>query len=301
MIKALYEYPRKLKTEGKKWKLIYKINKLIAVTVFPVLALFQNNKGTDTNGEIIVSLTSFPARINKVWITISTILNQSLKPKRVLLWLAEEQFPNKEKDLPKSLLKLKNRGLEILFCDDLKSHKKYYYTMKYNPDDVVVTVDDDMLYPENMLQQLWNSHNTNPECVVCQFAHMITFDENGSINPYKKWTSCYGDDTKPGMRILPVGCGGVLYPPGVLNKSLYDKEKINNLCPQMDDLWLKAMAILNKTKAVICNKGSLIYFDMTGTRKSGLQHVNAGQNKNDDAMKAILQEYPELMSILKSN
>ena len=26
MIKALYEYPRKLKTEGKKWKLIYKIN-----------------------------------------------------------------------------------------------------------------------------------------------------------------------------------------------------------------------------------------------------------------------------------
>ena len=63
--------------------------------------------------EVIVSLTSFPARINSVEKTIRTLLTQTLKPDRVILWLAEEQFHNKENDLPRQLLALKNFGLDI--------------------------------------------------------------------------------------------------------------------------------------------------------------------------------------------
>ena len=299
MIKQLYEKPRNLKTKGKKWKYLYKINKLIVVVFFPIIASFQKQSGIDNNGEIIVSLTSFPARIDKVWITISTLFNQTLKPKRVILWLAEEQFPGKEKDLPNSLVNQKKRGLEIRFCDDLKSHKKYFYAMKENPDDVIVTVDDDMLYPENMLEQLWKSYKKKPDTVICQFAHRITLDEKENIKPYQEWESCYGENTNPDNMILPVGCGGVLYPPHCLDERLFNKEQIKSLCPQMDDLWLKCMAILKGTKAAICKEGSLIYFDVTGTRKSGLQHVNAGQNKNDEAMVLILKSFPEVLNILR--
>lgn len=299
MIRELYEKPRNLKTLGKRWKYIYKFNKLIAVTVFPIIACFQKQIGIDNDGEIIVSLTSFPARIDKVWITISSLMNQTLKPKRIILWLAEEQFPGKEDNLPKKLVKMKNRGLEIKFCDDLRPHKKYYYTMKENPDDIVVTVDDDMLYPENMLEQLWNAHEKHPDTVVCQYAHRITLDENGSIKPYQEWESCYGESTDPDMRILPVGCGGVLYPPHCLDDRIFNKEQIKSLCLQMDDLWLKSMALLKGTKAAICDEGSQIYFDITGTKKSGLQHVNAGQNKNDEAMIAIIREYPEILKVVR--
>ncbi len=305
MIQQLYEKPRSLKIQGKRWKLVYKINKLIAVTFFPVVAYFHKHKGINEKGEVIISLTTFPARIDKVWITISTLLNQTLKPKRIILWLAEEQFPRREIELPKKLIKLKNRGLEIRFCDDLRPHKKYYYTMKENPDNIVVTVDDDMLYPENMLEQLWEAHKRNPDTVVCQFAHRITLDENESIKPYQEWESCYGESTDPDIRILPVGCGGVLYPPHCLDERVFNKEHIKTLCPQMDDLWLKSMALLKGTKAAICNEGSQIYFDMTGTRKSGLQHVNAGlgpnQNKNDEAMAAIVREYPEVLVVLRES
>ncbi len=302
MIKQLYEKPRNLKTNGKKWKYLYKINKLIAVVFFPIVAYFQNHSGIDNNGEIIVSLTSFPARIDKVWITISSLFNQTLKPKRIILWLAEEQFPGKEKNLPSSLVNQKKRGLEIRFCDDLKSHKKYFYTMKENPDDVIVTVDDDMLYPENMLEQLWKSHIKNPGVVYCNYAHKITFDDNGNIKPYRKWISGYGESINPNIRVMPVGCGGVLYPPHVLDERLFDKEKIKVICPQMDDLWLKTMALLKGTKAAICKEGSQIYFDMTGTRKSGLQHINVGQNKNNEAIVSIVNEYPEIKEcLLKSD
>lgn len=66
---------------------------------------------TRSEGEkIIVSLTSFPARINIVVKTIKTLLTQTLKPDAVILWLAPEQFPNGEKDLPQELLDLKQYG-----------------------------------------------------------------------------------------------------------------------------------------------------------------------------------------------
>ena len=53
----------------------------------------------------IVSITSFPARINEIWITIETLLRQSFKPDKIILWLGEEQFPDKQ--LPESLTMLK--------------------------------------------------------------------------------------------------------------------------------------------------------------------------------------------------
>lgn len=298
MIEKLYWMARKRKDAGKKgWSFLYKVNKLLANVGVPLFQHFNKKSGIDKEHELIVSLTTFPDRISKVWITIATIMNQTYKPKRIILWLANDQF-KEEADLPDNLLRLKKRGLEIAFCEDLKPHKKYFYTMQNNPEDYIVTIDDDVLYPENHLEQLWNTHLKYPKEICCQYAHRIMYDENGEIAAYEKWESCFGSSTEPSLQIMPVGCGGVLYPPGSLSKSLFKKEEIENLCPVMDDLWLKSMAVLNGTRAVLCNSGSLIYFDTVGTRKSGLQHTNAVGGENNAAMRAIMQRYPEVNEIL---
>lgn len=305
MIDELYGAARKRKDKGKSYKLIYKFGKFLAVTLYPIKAGFTKKAGIDKNSQFIISLTTFPDRIGTVWITISTLLDQIEKAKRVILYLAKEQFPDEEKGLPKKLLKLKDRGLEIVFCDDLKPHKKYYYAIKDNPESIVITADDDMLYPESMTKDLMDAYrkhteeDANSKIVLCQYAHKIEFKNDGSLEEYQKWTSCYGDSIKPDMLLLPVGCGGVLYPPYSLDERIFDKEKIMSLCPMTDDLWLKTMEALNGTKAAICKTGSLIYYDMVGTRKSGLQHVNCGENQNDESIKRILEEYPELIDKLK--
>ena len=117
--------------------------------------------------------------------------------------------------------------------------------------------------------------------------------EDGKIAKYSRWKSIE-EENKLSLRTMPVGCGGVLYPPHVLDEELFCKEKIQKLCFMMDDLWLKSMAVRNNTPAVKLGKGSLIYFDIVGTRKSGLQHSNAGQGQNDVAMQAICTFYPEV-------
>lgn len=62
---------------------------------------------------LIISLTSFPARISTLHITISSLLCQTKKPNMIILQLSEDEFPNKENDLPENLLKLKEFGLTI--------------------------------------------------------------------------------------------------------------------------------------------------------------------------------------------
>ena len=51
------------------------------------------NKDTNRKEKIIVSLTSFPGRINEVWICIESLMRQTFKPDAIELWLSLKQFP----------------------------------------------------------------------------------------------------------------------------------------------------------------------------------------------------------------
>lgn len=64
--------------------------------------------------KIVVSLTSYPARIDTVWLTIETLLRQSMKPDELILWLADEQFPSKDL-LPKKLISQTKEDCKLNF------------------------------------------------------------------------------------------------------------------------------------------------------------------------------------------
>ena len=299
MIKGFYEMCNGLRKRNiPGWRYVYKTSKLFLNIAYPICQKNKHFMGIKKENEIIVSMASFPKRIDKVWITISSIMNQSLKPKKIILWLAEDLFPGKEADLPESLLKLKERGLEIRFCEDLWPHKKYFFAMQEFPDDVIVTVDDDVFYPENVLEQLWRVHQKHPRAICCQRGHVMVYKEDGTIANYREWDSEVTGLMEPTMQLFPIGCGGVLYPPHLLNEKLFDKEEIRKLCLANDDIWLKTMEVINDIQAVRGIPDTLIYFDIIGTRKSALLLENANECRNDSIMKAVCESYPELQEKL---
>lgn len=300
MITQFYENVKKKKEKGKSyWKIYYKINKVILNLLYPVSQ--RNNKmyGLDESSRIIVSLTTYPARISTVWITIASLLTQTMKPYKVILWLAEEQFPDHK--IPDSLEKMKQRGLEIRFCGDLKPHKKYYYAMQEYPEHYIITADDDTFYPENHIERLWAGHEKYPGNVICQWSHQIGFTKQGEFQPYNEWIDNVESD--PAYSTLAVGCGGVLYPPGCLVAEAFDRQKIMNYALCADDLWLKCMEILNDWKAVNCNQVAMTYYNIVSTMKSGLWTHNTGQSRNNDIVwKQLMELYPEVKEkLLKEN
>ena len=53
---------------------------------------------------VIVSMTSYPGRIETVHLALQSILNQTQKADKVILYLSAGQFLHKENDLPKELI-----------------------------------------------------------------------------------------------------------------------------------------------------------------------------------------------------
>lgn len=278
---------------------VYKICKMHLNLFYPVFPP-KITQGIDSNSNIIISLTTYPARINTVWITITTLLNQTVKPKMVLLWLAKDQFPSKEA-LPKKLLDLEKHGLIIKFCEDLKPHKKYFFTLKEFPNADIITVDDDIFYPEDLVDLLVRESRKEPGVVCCLWGVEMVLDKNKTIAEYSKWKKCTGRINSPSLKLMPIGCGGVLYPANIFDGTdILNKKSIKKLCLNNDDLWLKSMCLINRREAVRVSKYNKINFSILSTQKYGLHYENAGQNKNDIAMKKIINEYPDIIRILSS-
>ena len=241
--------------------------------------------------KIVLSLTTFPARIHDVPTTILSLLQQTYKPDKVVLWLTNEEFPNQEKGLPRRLLRLKKYGLDIQFRGNLRAHTKYYYAMKEHPDDIVITVDDDIHYPHDLVEKLYRCHQRHPDAVCAMRAHLITFSANGMIRPYIKWKYEYSDIIDvPMMGLLATGVGGVLYPPKCMHQELFNQENIKRLCLRADDIWLKFMQVMNNTPVVLT--GSETQLDFVGnTQDVGLCYENIHGGGNDDMVMDVLEEY----------
>ena len=256
---------------------------------------------TERTPKLIVSLTTYPARIDYVNITINTLLTQSLKPDKIILWLAESQFPNKEKDLPEKLLKLRDLGLTIDWCEDLKSYKKLLPTLRKYPDDIVVTVDDDAYYDRELLSSLYNAYLENGNYVYARRIVKLKM-QNDELRTVSAREYLYKDSFEPTFLNQQIGAFGVMYPPHCLHKDIYDVDKINRLLPTHDDVYFWAMSVLNNTKIkLVSGHGADIHY-IENSQNCGLININqAGRSGISlvDAYKLMIKEYPQILQNIR--
>lgn len=236
----------------------------------------------------IVSLTSFPARIEDVWIAIETILRQTFKPDAIILWLSEDQFMGEA--LPESLTRLEKRGLTIRFVPgDIRSHKKYKYALEEFPNDYIITLDDDLYYGEDLLKNLVELKKDFPNCVPTNRAHKLKFEGN-SILPYGKWLH-NAFDQKPSHKLVQTGGYGTLYTTDDLHEDFNDERCFLKLAPHADDLWLKIMVLLKGKKIVTNNKYNKDPIVIKGTQFNKLVTENVLNGGNDTQFKNLMEYY----------
>lgn len=255
------------------------------------------------NVEVIVSLTSYPARISTVHMTVLTLLNQKIKPDKIILWLAKEQFPSGMNALPKQLLALMDVGLTIKWTHDIRSYKKLIPSLKLCPEAIVITCDDDTFYPPYWLEMLMASYAKYPDCVHCHRGHTITFNENGNVMPFLKW-DFESTNTKPSVRNFQTGIGGVLYPPHCLDAEVFNEQTFMELARTCDDHWFWAMAVLKGTKIKVVNDGiRKCLVNYKASTKYSLCKVNTGADmqSNDDRVFAVLCEKYNLLEKVKND
>lgn len=290
---ATASYPKRLRIKGLRFD--YFFSDSIVKLGLPIIAsIFRRSKKSITDHssvrKLIVSLTSFPARIDTVWITIESLIHQKRQPDKIILWLSREQFQSPE-SLPHSLVRLRDKGLDIRLVDgDIRSHKKYAYVFKEFPDDYVVIVDDDIIYPSDMIKKLMKGFT--PDSVHCSYGAIVRYDVSGSPASYTTWTPVIGRTEDP--EFFFGSGGGTLLVPSSLYKECCDIDKAISLCPTADDVWLNAMARLSKLK-IKKVRGRLI-FPNAKTPKERLWDENVGQNLNDLQIKNVRNVYPTVFT-----
>lgn len=250
--------------------------------------------------KVIVSLTSIPSRIETTWITLESILRQNYKPDKIILWLGKDQFQNVK--LPDALVKQQSRGVEIRFCEDIGPYTKVIYTLAEYPENVIISVDDDVIYAESMVRFLVESYVRNPKCICAHRTHWIEMRNDGTPIKYNNWTE-YAKRKDVGNRKKEIcnkrnfltGVGGVLYPPHSLYKDVLKKELFLKLSPKADDVWLYMMAIMNQTNIINVKGifGNLQYIvdEENSVQKTALLKENVLGGRNDEYLKNILDYY----------
>lgn len=218
-----------------------------AIRRLPTDSLSLNTDGRKM--KLVCTLTTFPDRIDTVQYTIKSLFGQSMKPDRIVLWLAESEFENFE--FPESIKKLQARGLEIRYCDNFFGHKRYYKMIDEQKDDeLIVMFDDDIIFPPYLLERLYKKWEEYPDCVVCDRGQVMTFDGEDILNP-GRWSSIAAEGVdEPSFRVLASPGGGCLFPPHALYKDAGNTDIISRYALKTGDIWLMFMAVQNDTKIV---------------------------------------------------
>ncbi len=247
--------------------------------------------------QVIVSMTSFPAAISYAERAILSLLEGSVLPDKVVLYLTVSQFG--ENGVPQSLLELADRDpiFEVRNYDrDIRSYRKLIPALHDFPDAIIVTVDDDVAYHKHMLRDLLRLHEQLPKAVL---AHRAKRMKPGL--PYRKWTkyrwySFVLRKIHIGFKNIQTGVGGVLYPPHSLKSEMLDVDLFTQIAPTTDDIWFWAAAVANGTPIVPVPFGYNKPKGLEKPRELSLKTTNfkSGMDRNAAALKAIVEKYPEV-------
>lgn len=268
--KLLYEYVRSVEAYYEDLDIQCGINK-------------AGNRGNVQQEKITVALTSYGKRLDLVHIAIKSIMVQTMKADAIVLYLAKEDSLKKirqEEALIKAGLRIERN------VEDLKSHKKYFYAVQEYPENLIVTVDDDAIYDDRLLEDLYAEHLKYPEAVICRRGHRMT-KRNGKIAPYDLWEGCV-KSVMPEKGICATGVGGILYPCGKYREAFLDEKGIRATSFCGDDLWLKTVELIwgISTYAI----GELPARIIEGSQEEALYKENAENKRNDEYLDE-LQRY----------
>ncbi|MDE6886058.1 MAG: glycosyltransferase [Helicobacteraceae bacterium] len=267
------------------------------------LESLENNEAVKNSniGDFIVSLTTFPARIGILKYTLYSIIIQNLRPKEIVLCLSKKEFENFE--IPQEILNLNKFGLKILWSDeDLRQYNKIIPILEHYKDEVIITIDDDMFYPQNLLKNLYEAHLNNKKTIWCQRARVLKYS-NTKIESFSTWKLVKKNNSSlqnfPQFSLFLEGVGGVLYPPNSLHKNVLNRDKFLSLSPKADDIWLWAMAVLNGSKIGVVKNNSMANGNAMTNSPYGqsLWYENLISG-NDKQLNAVIKAYPQILEIL---
>lgn len=293
--KGYYEAKRK-STQRKLFKQLQKEDDALKrdvaakIEALPENMLHRKNDATD----VIVSLTSYGKRVEDAApYAIYSIFAQSVLPNRIVLWLDKDNWD--DDNLPYLLKRLKKAGLEIYYCEDIRSYKKLIPSLKMFPDNPIVVMDDDFYYNVDFVKWMVECYEQSDKRTVFATWGCIPVKENGKYIPYTQWKDCKYGNAQTEYSLFG---GGSIYPPHIFDEDVTNEKLFMELCPSADDIWLWAQEKRLGIKTQLSERnGYGLHRPVNRIESYDLSQIgtlfyeNCIQGKNDKQLFAVLNHY----------
>ena len=228
-----------------------------------------------------ISLTSISTRLDILPTTLRILLNQTLKPSAIHVYLSKEPSRISEMDsgcssLPDALEELFRAEplLHLHWTTNIGSHKKLLPFCKEFPNTPVLVVDDDTVYEETLVEtafRLWEEHK------CCISFRATTYLEG---KQYSFWPNASG---KKGIQIFHKGNGGVVYHTSWFQDPvIHDATVFKKLSETADDVWFNAWRM---KQGIECYCYTRCLFKSSIPVKTSLFHIN--EAKNDETIQNV--------------
>lgn len=234
---------------------------------------------------VVVSLTTYGARFSTVHLTVEAIAQGTRRPRRVVLWLDDRRLL--EAPTP-GLQRLVERGLEIRMAERNDGPHTKYFPLLSDPDlapgDVVVTADDDVLYPRWWLTRLEAAARRDPQAVHCYRAYRVRTRPDGTVAPYRTWRPALSTDAR--FDNFATGVSGVAYPPVMVEALRAAGTRFRECAPHADDVWLHAVAVGSGVRVQQLARQPRHFPVVPGSQATGLRNANVTADGNDPQIRA---------------
>nr|WP_246389812.1 glycosyltransferase [Halomonas cerina] len=119
-----------------------------------------------------------------------------------------------------------------------------------SPNDLVITIDDNVIYQREWLAKVVTAAERYPNAVICGRARVISQNVLGRWKSYHRWP--YVHHITYAFWILPVGCAGIAYRKSLLCEAFLRDRQCLPMASVNEDLWFRTASLL---------EGAYVYVD----------------------------------------
>lgn len=251
--------------------------------------------------DIVVSLTTHGKRLyESAPYGIYSLFTQTILPNRIVLSINQDDW--NEDNLPPLIKRLQKSGLEVIFCQDVRSHTKLLPALAKYPNNPIITVDDDMCYEPHMIEELVTAYaKSDKKTVLCRQG-VYPKKKDGRYIPYMQWEDSPlmpdAMQNKMAYPVSPYGVYGVLYPAHIFDNEIFRDDIFLKLAPHTDDIWFWLQEVRCGVNAEVVRPsrqkldGSVSLLEyLEEAESSALYFQNCFCGRNDKEMYALLDYY----------
>ena len=237
--------------------------------------------------DVPISITSWMPRKDPLPLVLLSMIEQSLRPAAVHVWLCaedQEMISARHRDF------FAEYGVQFHETDNIGPHKKWLPLIESGHEGSFVIADDDTFYPGDWFGSLVAEGAEHPDEIIAHRCHQMKVDAHHQFRPYAEWQKGVSGQKESSHYLFAVGCGGTLVRPAAVTEEFRNRDLISKLCHRADDVWLKAAYIHSryKVRKSCYDFPSLNY---PGTTQSGLAVTNVDQGENDQQLQQVFQYF----------